>query len=90
MDLLELWKKDKTERFGRDKAAYVENRDQLLNVDPSKTDYLLGKLIRIIFWLSYLLSLCSITVYNRYHGYINKTTSTIFFIKIIFLWLYIS
>ncbi|XP_022175136.1 membrane-bound alkaline phosphatase-like [Myzus persicae] len=42
MDLVEFWKKDKTERFGNDKSAYVENREQLLNVDPSKTDYLLG------------------------------------------------
>lgn len=46
-DLVELWKGDKTKRFGSDKAAYVENRDQLLNVDPSKTDYLLGKQIKI-------------------------------------------
>lgn len=45
MDLVKLWKEDKTKRFGNDKAAYVENRDQLLNVDPSKTDYLLGKQI---------------------------------------------
>lgn len=45
MDLVKLWKKDKDERFGNDKAAYVENRDQLLNVDPSKTDYLLGEQI---------------------------------------------
>ncbi|KAL5244728.1 hypothetical protein ACI65C_012138 [Semiaphis heraclei] len=42
MDLVEFWKKDKAERFGKDKSAYVENREQLLNVDPSKTDYLLG------------------------------------------------
>ncbi|XP_008186655.1 membrane-bound alkaline phosphatase isoform X2 [Acyrthosiphon pisum] len=42
MDLVEFWKKDKAERFGNDKSAYVENREQLLNVDPSKTDYLLG------------------------------------------------
>lgn len=47
LDLVELWKEDKTKRFGSDKAAYVENRDQLLNVDPSKTDYLLGKQIKI-------------------------------------------
>lgn len=45
MDLVNLWKEDKATRFGNDKAAYVENRDQLLNVDPSKTDYLLGEQI---------------------------------------------
>lgn len=51
VDLLKLWKEDKAQRFGSDKAAYVENRDQLLNVDPSKTDYLLGSnhLLFIIF-----------------------------------------
>lgn len=43
MDLVKLWKEDKAARFGIDKAAYVENRDELLNVDPSKTDYLLGE-----------------------------------------------
>jgi alkaline phosphatase len=42
MDLVEFWKKDKAKRFGNDKSAYVEDREQLLNVDPSKTDYLLG------------------------------------------------
>ncbi|XP_060854441.1 alkaline phosphatase-like [Rhopalosiphum padi] len=42
MDLVQFWKKDKAKRFGNDKSAYVENREQLLNVDPSKTDYLLG------------------------------------------------
>lgn len=47
MDLVEFWKKDKAKRFGNDKSAYVENREQLLNVDPSKTDYLLGKPIRV-------------------------------------------
>jgi len=46
MDLVKLWKEDKIKRFGDGKAAYVENRDQLLNVDPSKTDYLLGKRTR--------------------------------------------
>lgn len=45
MDLVKLWKEDKAARFGIDKAAYVENRDELLNVDPSKTDYLLGEQI---------------------------------------------
>lgn len=45
MDLVKFWKDDKTNRFGKDKAIYVENRDQLLNVDSSKVDYLLGKLI---------------------------------------------
>jgi len=44
MDLVKVWQDDKMKRFGKGKAAYVENRDQLLNVDPSKTDYLLGKL----------------------------------------------
>lgn len=43
MDLVKLWKDDKTKRFGENKAAYVENREQLLNIDPSKTDYLFGK-----------------------------------------------
>lgn len=42
-DLVKMWKEDKVKRFGDGKAAYVENRDQLLNVDSSKTDYLLGK-----------------------------------------------
>jgi len=46
VDLVKLWQEDKIKRFGDGKAAYVENRDQLLNVDPSKTDYLLGKQIR--------------------------------------------
>lgn len=51
MDLVKLWKEDKTKRFGNGKAAYVENRDQLLNVDPSKTDYLLGKQTIVIIWI---------------------------------------
>ncbi|VVC29117.1 Alkaline-phosphatase-like, core domain,Alkaline phosphatase-like, alpha/beta/alpha,Alkaline [Cinara cedri] len=43
MDLLKLWKEDKTKRFRtHNNATYVEDREQLLNVDPSKTDYLLG------------------------------------------------
>lgn len=42
MDLVEFWKNDKLKRFGKDKSAYIENREQLLNIDPSKTDYLLG------------------------------------------------
>uniref|UniRef100_A0A2H8TYK4 Alkaline phosphatase n=1 Tax=Melanaphis sacchari TaxID=742174 RepID=A0A2H8TYK4_9HEMI len=42
MDLVQFWKKDKEKRFGNGKSAYVENREQLLSVDPSKTDYLLG------------------------------------------------
>lgn len=58
MDLVEFWKKDKAERFGKDKSAYVENREQLLNVDPSKTDYLLGKQIRstkfLVYYIIYL------------------------------------
>jgi len=59
MDLVEFWKKDKAERFGKDKSAYVENREQLLNVDPSKTDYLLGKQIRITFFLVYYIIIYS-------------------------------
>lgn len=43
MDLVKLWKEDKEKRFGKNKAAYVENRHDLLNVDTSKTDYLLGE-----------------------------------------------
>jgi len=64
MDLVEFWKKDKTERFGNDKSAYVENREQLLNVDPSKTDYLLGKQIRVT-----LLVYCIIYLYE--HNILN-------------------
>lgn len=48
MDLIKFWKDDKAQRFGSDNATYVENRDQLLNVDSSKTDYLMGKYIFII------------------------------------------
>jgi len=44
-DLVKVWMDDKNKRFGNGKASYVENRDQLLNVDTSKTDYLLGKQI---------------------------------------------
>lgn len=56
MDLVEFWKKDKAERFGNDKSEYVENREQLLNVDPSKTDYLLGKQIftLLVYCITYL------------------------------------
>lgn len=54
VDLVELWKEDKNKRFGENKAAYVDNREQLLNVDPSKTDYLLGKQIRMRFTLYYI------------------------------------
>lgn len=43
MDLVKLWKEDKEKRFGKNKAVYVENRNDLLNVDTSKTDYLLGE-----------------------------------------------
>lgn len=43
VDLVQLWKEDKAKRFGNGKASYVENRDQLLKVDASKTEYLLGK-----------------------------------------------
>lgn len=50
---MELWKEDKTKRFGKNKVAYVEDREQLLNVDASKTDYLLGKQIRLRFTLYY-------------------------------------
>lgn len=45
MDLVKFWKDDKANRFGNDKAIYVENRDELSNVDPSKIDYLLGKYV---------------------------------------------
>lgn len=46
VDLVKLWKEDKAKRFRNDNnATYVENREQLMNVDPSKTDYLLGKTI---------------------------------------------
>lgn len=53
MDLVELWKEDKTKRFGENKAVYVDNREQLLNVDPSKTDYLLGEQMRMRFTVYY-------------------------------------
>lgn len=53
MDLVEFWKNDKVKRFGKDKSAYIENREQLLNIDPSKTDYLLGKQIEITFLIYY-------------------------------------
>ncbi|XP_015365231.1 PREDICTED: membrane-bound alkaline phosphatase-like [Diuraphis noxia] len=40
--LILIFQKTSCIRFGKDKSAYVENKEQLLNVDPSKTDYLLG------------------------------------------------
>lgn len=43
VDLVRLWKEDKAKRFGNGKASYVENRQQLLNVDPKKTEFLLGE-----------------------------------------------
>lgn len=43
VDLVRLWKEDKVKRFGNGKASYVENRKQLLNVDPKKTEFLLGE-----------------------------------------------
>lgn len=55
MDLVEFWKNDKVKRFGKDKSAYIENREQLLNIDPSKTDYLLGKKIEIKCLIYYII-----------------------------------
>lgn len=43
VDLVRLWKEDKAKRFGNGKASYVENRQQLLNVNPKKTEFLLGE-----------------------------------------------
>lgn len=43
VDLVRLWKEDKAKRFENGKASYVENRQQLLNVDPKKTEFLLGE-----------------------------------------------
>lgn len=48
VDLVKLWKEDKARRFRNGNATYIENREQLLNVDATKTDYLLGKLQIII------------------------------------------
>ncbi|XP_050431790.1 alkaline phosphatase, tissue-nonspecific isozyme-like [Adelges cooleyi] len=42
VDLVQMWKNDKTNRFMGSSAKYIEDRDSLLNIDPSKTDYLLG------------------------------------------------
>jgi len=64
IDLVEFWKKDKAERFGKDKSAYIENREQLLNVDASKTDYLLGKKIRTTFLVYYIIYLYEFNVLN--------------------------
>lgn len=41
MDLVEYWKNDKKTRGSS--AHYIEEREQLLKIDPSKTDYLLGE-----------------------------------------------
>lgn len=64
MDLVEFWKNDKAKRFGNDKSAYVENREQLLNVDPSKTDYLLGKPIRVTMLVYYIIYLYEHKILN--------------------------
>lgn len=69
VDLVQLWKEDKAKRFGNGKASYVENRDQLLNVDASKTEYLLGKrtwVTNSIFWLKYLINTARF-LFTRYY-----------------------
>ena len=42
-DLIQNWKNDKKTRFGDKVAKYVTTREELLNTDMSKTDFVLGK-----------------------------------------------
>lgn len=42
-DLIQNWKNDKKTRFGDKIAKYVTNRQELLETDMSKTDFVLGK-----------------------------------------------
>lgn len=41
-DLIAKWKNDKHKRFAGKTAKYVTNRDELLNADMSKVDFVLG------------------------------------------------
>jgi len=41
-DLVLNWKNDKKTRFGDKIAKYVTNREELINTDMSKTDFVLG------------------------------------------------
>lgn len=43
-DLIVKWKNDKHKRFADKTAKYLTNRDELLNADMSKVDFVLGNL----------------------------------------------
>lgn len=49
-DLITKWKNDKQKRFAGKTAKYITNREELLNTDMSKVDFVLGKssIIQII------------------------------------------
>lgn len=57
-DLIENWKNDKKTRFGDKTAKYLTTRQELLETDMSKTDFVLGKgkllIIMIIGYNSHL------------------------------------
>lgn len=45
-NLIDVWKNDKLNRFPGQTAKYVTSREELMNVNTSKVDHLLGKTVK--------------------------------------------
>jgi alkaline phosphatase len=45
-NLIDVWKNNKLNRFPGQTTKYVTNREELMNVNASKVDYLLGKTVQ--------------------------------------------
>jgi len=66
-DLIQNWKNDKKTRFSDQIAKYITTRQELLETDMSKTDFVLGKeklFNMVIYWLQQFLSHYSVSKIN--------------------------
>jgi len=51
-DLVLKWQNDKQKRFNDKSAKYVKNREELLNTDTSRVDFILGNCSFLYIYLS--------------------------------------